>query len=145
MKYTEIFLYIELIFISFFTNLSYRTALAEAELEYDDTFISPSLYVRFCLTNLPSSISRCLNQSENVYAIIWTTTPWTLPSNQAICYNAKLLYSLIRFRSDQKLYLLANSLLEDFQKNTNIDYELIQNIPGKFSNFPLFLINYKDL
>lgn len=105
--------------------------MAEAELEYDDTFVSPSLYVRFRLTNLPPSIANCVVQPEDVYAIVWTTTPWTLPSNQAVCYNAKLLYSLVRFQSDQKLYLLAQNLLEDFQKNTNINYEMIKNIPGK--------------
>lgn len=114
-----------------FWILLFRTALAEAELEYDEKFVSPSLYVRFRLTTLPASIANSTFALEDVYGIIWTTTPWTLPSNQAVCFNSKIIYSLVRFRNDQKLYLIAESLLEDFQKNTNIEYEKIQNVLGK--------------
>lgn len=94
-------------------------------------FISPSLYLRLRLTSLPASIANCLTTSEDVYALVWTTTPWTLLSNQAVCFNAKFLYTLVRFKSDQKLYLIAKDLLEEFQKNTNIEYEIVQDILGK--------------
>uniref|UniRef100_A0A1B0FCG8 isoleucine--tRNA ligase n=1 Tax=Glossina morsitans morsitans TaxID=37546 RepID=A0A1B0FCG8_GLOMM len=104
---------------------SSKTALAEAELEYDANFVSPSLYVRFRLTNCPIAISK--ESCKHIFALIWTTTPWTLPSNQAICYNSNLMYALVKLESDNKQlhgkdedrYLIAQSLLEDFQKTTN--------------------------
>jgi isoleucyl-tRNA synthetase len=66
---------------------SSRTALAEAELEYKDDHISTAAYVKFPLRH--ASFTR-----EPVSALIWTTTPWTLPSNQAIALNASLDYCL---------------------------------------------------
>lgn len=126
--------FINYLYIIFLFGELIRTALAEAELEYDEMFISPSVYVRFRLTSLPASIANYMTTSEDVYAVIWTTTPWTLLSNQAVCFNAKFLYSLVRFQSDNKLYLIAQNLLDDFQKNTNIEYEVVLDILGKTSN-----------
>ncbi|XP_016926678.4 isoleucine--tRNA ligase, mitochondrial [Drosophila suzukii] len=106
---------------------SSRTALAEAELEYDPNHISPSVYVRFALN--PNAFGE---QNKKVFALVWTTTPWTLPSNQAICYNASLEYVLVRL-SDHKpdeLYLLASALVADFEANTQLKCDVVQTVNG---------------
>ena len=56
-----------------------RTALAEAEVEYEN-HTSPSIWVRFALTSDPASIDPAL-AGRKVYGLIWTTTPWTIPAN----------------------------------------------------------------
>lgn len=115
----------------------FRTALAEAELEYDNNFVSPSVYIRFKVGKLPSSISERLSNAKNVYVIIWTTTPWTLPSNQAVCFNSNLEYALVKLRpDDQQLfkdddyYILAKCLLKDFEENTKIPCEILEKFSG---------------
>src|SRR6201985_3825735 len=60
-----------------------RTALAEAEVEYD-MHTSPSVYVRYALTSDPAAIAPSLAGVKDLYTIIWTTTPWTLPASQAV-------------------------------------------------------------
>lgn len=65
-----------------------KTALAEAEVEYQDK-TSPSIYVKFPIT---SSKIEALNDA---YAVIWTTTPWTLPANRAIAYGENVQYCVI--------------------------------------------------
>ncbi|ORX71494.1 isoleucyl-tRNA synthetase [Linderina pennispora] len=72
---------------------SSRTALAEAELEYKDDHVSTSAYVKFPLNQ--ESAQR-LGVSGGVSALIWTTTPWTLPANSAIYVHPELDYALVR-------------------------------------------------
>ncbi len=62
-----------------------RTALAEAEVEYE-MHTSPSVYVRYRLTSAPEAIHPALVGRE-VYTIIWTTTPWTLPASMAVAFH----------------------------------------------------------
>lgn len=57
----------------------FRTALAEAELEYVDNHKSTAAYVKFNIK--PTKLSS-LNFDDNTHFLIWTTTPWTLPSNK---------------------------------------------------------------
>lgn len=61
-----------------------RTALAEAEVEYED-HVSQSVYVKCPVVGRPDT-----------FIVIWTTTPWTLPANLAIAYNSTFSYSLVR-------------------------------------------------
>jgi isoleucyl-tRNA synthetase len=67
-----------------------RTALAEAEVEYE-MHTSPSVYVRYRLTSDPSAIDPALAGRE-VYTIIWTTTPWTLPASMAVAFHPDFEY-----------------------------------------------------
>ena len=62
-----------------------RTALAEAEVEYEN-HTSPSVYVRYKLTSDPAAIDPAL-AGRDVYTIIWTTTPWTLPASLAVAFH----------------------------------------------------------
>jgi isoleucyl-tRNA synthetase len=66
-----------------------RTALAEAEVEYHD-HVSTTIWVRFPIVR-PS-----LPALEGVAAVIWTTTPWTIPSNRAIAYGQAITYAVLR-------------------------------------------------
>lgn len=92
--------------------------------------------MRFTLKSLPPSI--VLKKQQNMFAVVWTTTPWTLPSNQAICYNKNLEYSIVELtnpliKQSTDLYLIASSLVEDFVKNTKIECKVIQVIRGKIN------------
>ena len=69
-----------------------KTALAEAEVEYKD-HRSPAIWVKFPVMSCPSGPGPdCADAS----VVIWTTTPWTIPSNRAICFNPELAYGLYR-------------------------------------------------
>ncbi len=84
-----------------------QTALAEAEVEYSD-HTSPSVYVRFRLTD-ESVGSLDLPIELPVYALIWTTTPWTLPANLAIAVKPEYDYAIVEH--DGVNYILANDLV----------------------------------
>jgi isoleucyl-tRNA synthetase len=73
-----------------------KTALAEAEVEYED-ITSTQIDVAFEIIEAPNcpAIQEFISQSEKVYAVIWTTTPWTIPVNQALAYGADIEYALI--------------------------------------------------
>jgi isoleucyl-tRNA synthetase len=71
-----------------------RTALAEAEVEYEN-HTSPSVYVRYRLTSDPGAIDPALAGRE-VYTIIWTTTPWTLPASLAVAFHPDFDYVAIQ-------------------------------------------------
>ena len=85
-----------------------RTALAEAEIEYED-HTSPSIWVRFALTSPPESIDPAL-AGRKVYGLIWTTTPWTIPANVAIAYHPKFEY--VAAEVGDTVYIVALELLK---------------------------------
>jgi isoleucyl-tRNA synthetase len=84
---------------------SSQTALAEAELEYKEDHISTAALVKFPIAATPQ-----WDRAETTYAVIWTTTPWTLPANQAIAYSEGLQYLLVRSPS-HGLLLIAKARL----------------------------------
>jgi len=88
--------------------LFHRTALAEAEVEYEN-HTSPSIWVRFPLVSDPAKIHPRL-QGRKVYGVIWTTTPWTIPANMAIAYHPKFEYSAVEVNGD--VYIVATELLK---------------------------------
>lgn len=88
-----------------------ETALAEAEIEYKD-HVSPSIWVEFPIIE---SGSETLNAS----VVIWTTTPWTLPSNQAIAVHPELTYVLVEHAD--KRYLIAEALAGTFVKDCELE------------------------
>ncbi len=85
-----------------------RTALAEAEVEYEN-HKSPSVWVRFFLASDPAQIDPEL-AGKDVCGLIWTTTPWTLPANLAIAYHPKFEYAAVDV--DGRVYLVAVDLIE---------------------------------
>lgn len=90
--------------------MKHRTALAEAELEYDKNHISPSLYIRFKLNNVSEALKK-YNEYGDLYALIWTTTPWTLPANQAVCISPSIKYSLVRLNNEAEYYIVGSDLI----------------------------------
>ena len=92
---------------------SCETALAEAEVEYAD-HTSTSIYVRFKFT--PESVEKINKlvdtKGKDVYAVIWTTTPWTIPSNMAISMHPKFEYTFFTYGND--VYVAAQGLLGSF-------------------------------
>src|SRR6195256_3985210 len=85
-----------------------RTALAEAEVEYDN-HESPSIWVRFALTSDAVAIDPVL-AGRRVWGLIWTTTPWTIPANMAIAFNPRFEYAAVDVAGG--VYLVAAELLK---------------------------------
>src|ERR1700739_3307518 len=77
-----------------------RTALAEAEVEYE-SHTSPSIYVRYRLTPAPEPLDPALAGRE-VYTIIWTTTPWTIPASMAVAFHPDFEYVALAASGDPK-------------------------------------------
>ncbi|MBM3847091.1 MAG: isoleucine--tRNA ligase, partial [Verrucomicrobia bacterium] len=94
-----------------------RTALAEAEVEYQD-HISQSVYVKFPLVDQPGT-----------FLLIWTTTPWTLPANLAVAFNSTFHYSLVM--AGGETYLVSNGLLSQVSAKAGWDsYQIIRTVYG---------------
>ena len=83
------------------------TALAEAEIEYKDRK-SPSIYVKFPLISGLSQKFPAL-KNKNVFVLIWTTTPWTLPANLAIAFHPN--YEYAAFQTNGEVYIAAKRLV----------------------------------
>ncbi len=88
-----------------------KTALAEAEVEYED-ITSTQIDVAFEITEAPNA-----PELVGAHAVIWTTTPWTIPVNQALAYGPEVEYFLVRFDEmvgDTNTLLIAKDLLDSF-------------------------------
>jgi isoleucyl-tRNA synthetase len=97
------------------------SALAEAEVEYEDK-TSPAIDVRFRVADDAAFLSRCQSADGEEHSgkgpisvVIWTTTPWTLPANQAVALNPELDYVVIEVEGQYGVerLLLADALLKD--------------------------------
>ncbi len=104
------------------------TALAEAEVEYKDEF-SPSIYVKFkVIDNLEEKFPEL--KGKDVYVVIWTTTPWTLPANVAIALHPEFKYSAIE--NKEEVYILAKDLSESCMHFFGIkDFKELCSFNGK--------------
>jgi isoleucyl-tRNA synthetase len=91
------------------------SALAEAEVEYQDKN-SPSIDVRFKVVDT-AAVAACFSAevSSDISVAIWTTTPWTLPANRAVCVHPTLEYSLVQVSGEQgqECLVIATDLLAD--------------------------------
>lgn len=106
-----------------------QTALAEAEVEYDD-HTSPSIYVMFPIVTSPSVLGKTFpgipfpEGVKLVSIVIWTTTPWTLPANQAVCIHRDFDYAFVRVGDE--LLIVAEKLLENVAKACGLnDYSIV--------------------
>ena len=97
-----------------------QTALAEAEVEYED-HTSPSIYVKFPLEKSPQVLAEPglfgipeLADAQKVSVVIWTTTPWTLPANQAIAIHPQIDYAFVRVGNE--IFIIAEKLVESVAK-----------------------------
>ena len=113
-----------------------RTALAEAEVEYDE-HVSPSIYVAFPInSNLTDAGAlaagptdraelAAAHQAGHLFALIWTTTPWTLPANLGICLNA--VFDYVALKSGNDYYVVAAKLAEAIAKACALN--VVRTIP----------------
>src|SRR5687767_6249506 len=105
-----------------------RTALAEAEVEYKE-HVSPSVYVKFPMKTSPAEIDAAL-AGKNVFLVIWTTTPWTLPANMGIAVHPDFDYSAIEV-SDAEVFIVASELAKAFAETCGFaEYEEIARFKG---------------
>ncbi|MDR1133968.1 MAG: isoleucine--tRNA ligase [Synergistaceae bacterium] len=112
---------------SIFWCIDCETALAAAEIEYEDE-TSPSVYVsypfRAAETKFPALAGR------DIGAIIWTTTPWTLPASLAVAVHPDFEYAF--FETGGRVYLIASELRDEVSKDTGIAFgEALTTIKGR--------------
>lgn len=128
-----------------------ETALADAEVEYNEEHKSNSIYVSFLIKTenfrtlkIPESFKKSL---EEAYVLIWTTTPWTIPANLAISINPNFNYLIAEIVSiseedeKKKAYkslligrkiLLAEDLLDSVSRETKLELKIVSDsIKGK--------------
>ncbi len=103
-----------------------RTALAEAEVEYEN-HSSPSIYVRFKLAGDPAAIDPALS-GHNVSALIWTTTPWTIPANLAISFHPK--YEYVAVDTPQGATIIAEGMLNQVAEALGWEKKILARFPG---------------
>jgi len=110
-----------------------RTALAEAEVEYED-HTSPSIYVRFPFVDAPARIAEqcsvALSGIKTVSIVIWTTTPWTLPANQAVCLHPDYDYAFVKVGDE--VYVIAKPLVDSVAKACSLpDHSILGTKKGR--------------
>ncbi len=104
-----------------------KTALAEAEVEYDN-HLSPSIYVKFQSREDLGTVDPAL-AGTRPYFIIWTTTPWTLPANLALAIHEKYMY--VALQVGDEIYIVAEGLLDQIRKKLNLQEDrLLARIPA---------------
>ncbi len=110
------------------------SALAEAEVEYEDKS-STAIDVRFAAIDETALLERCHNVPDHygngpLSVVIWTTTPWTLPANQAVALHPELEYSVVQCEGER--LVVAEALLKDTMLRYNIEkYHVIAYCQGK--------------
>jgi isoleucyl-tRNA synthetase len=95
--------------------ISCATALAEAEVEYDENHVSPSIDVRFPLAESERDRLAETHPSlagRRIFAVIWTTTPWTLPANLALAFHPEADYAFYPLEGTDEVLLIARALKE---------------------------------
>lgn len=96
----------------------------EANLNYKDVQ-DPAITVRFRSTDAAS----VLGLDEPLYLLAWTTTPWTLPSNLALCVGPDIDYSVVRDAATSTLYVVATARLSAYYKREN-EYQVVRTLKG---------------
>lgn len=106
-----------------------QTALAEAEIEYQDDPCY-SVYVKFNVVEDKGLLTALGLDLKNTYFVIWTTTTWTLPGNLAICLGPDYEYTVVKANGEN--YIMARELIEPTLKAAGIEeYETIGSFTGK--------------
>ncbi|MDL2263357.1 isoleucine--tRNA ligase [Synergistaceae bacterium OttesenSCG-928-I11] len=112
---------------SIFWCIDCETALAAAEIEYEDE-TSPSIYVSYPFPEAAEKFSHLKDMDVNV--IIWTTTPWTLPASLAIAIHPEFDYSF--YEANGKVYMIASAMKEEVERVTGLTFgSEIMRVKGK--------------
>ncbi|XP_049879841.1 isoleucine--tRNA ligase, mitochondrial [Pectinophora gossypiella] len=108
---------------------SSKTALAEAELEYNPQYKSKEVYVTFPIQNIPQDIQDMI-PGKSLSAVIWTTTPWTLVANRAVCYSPKMQYSVVTFGARPGHFVVASGLVEALERTLGMEIRKVVEFEG---------------
>jgi len=103
-----------------------RTALAEAEVEYEDQH-TPSIYVKFPLVSPPPGLPELATEGP-ISLVIWTTTPWTLPANLAIAVHPDLEYAVLDVGGER--LVVAEELAGGLLSFWGLTGEEVLRVPG---------------
>ena len=107
-----------------------ETALAEAEIEYQDDPCT-TVYVKFAMADDQGKLSH-LDKSKLNF-VIWTTTIWTLPGNLAIALHPDEPYAIVKNEENGELYIVASALVEKVMGVGGIEkYTVVEEHPGSF-------------
>jgi isoleucyl-tRNA synthetase len=102
-----------------------RTALADTEIEYHD-HVSKAIYVRFPLKSDPNQELAGL---DNVYTVIWTTTPWTIPANLACAFHPEFNYDIVQVGADH--YIVLQDLVAKVAEKVGwAEYTTVKTLEG---------------
>lgn len=104
------------------------TALAEAEVEYADKE-SPSVFVKFPVDEENTAKYLPVLKGRNVFVIIWTTTPWTLPANLAIAFHPDLTYAAVQ--QEENVYLVADGRRDALRERIGLEGTMLAQVLGK--------------
>ena len=112
---------------------SSQTALAEAELEYPEDHISPSIYLAFPVVEASASAQEVLSPYlDSLGVAIWTTTPWTIPANVAVAVNPELTYAVVESESSEpsKYLVVAKDLAQKLSGTFGRGLQVVAEIKG---------------
>lgn len=126
------------------------SALAEAEVEYEDKY-SPAIDVSFKVINEAKFLA-CfeLNTQKGIgilAVVIWTTTPWTLPANQAVAVNSALDYVMVQVKNEgvKARLIIAEALLKEVMLRYSIDdYQILGSCKGKALEYQMLQHPFYD-
>ena len=108
-----------------------RTALAEAEVEYED-HVSDTIWAKFPVIKAPDGLA-------DAAVVIWTTTPWTIPGNRAICFSSRIVYGLYEvtdapadnWAKPGDRLILADALAEAVMKQARVaGFRRVADVPA---------------
>lgn len=115
-----------------------QTALAEAEIEYDPKHVSKCAWVAIPVVDESNQL---VQDGQALHAVIWTTTPWTLPANKAIAFNENIAYRIIRF--DDNLFIVASERYKSFLHYFKNAYGVPQEVRG-ISHIQISQLKYRN-
>ena len=115
-----------------------QTALAEAEIEYE-IYESDTVWVKFPLTNLNGDLG-------GASVVIWTTTPWTIPANRAVCFSSKINYALYEVTSAEhpfgpqpgERFIFAEKLAQECFDQAKVEFKKLRDmLPNELNGMQL--------
>lgn len=120
-----------------------KTALAEAEVEYEN-HTSTTVWVKYRFTGDPAAIDPAL-RGKQVFTVIWTTTPWTLPASMAVAFHPEEEYVALESESEGEVYIVAAKLADDFANKVGLEAPRpIAHFPGRKLEYASFAHPFLD-
>ncbi|GMF47240.1 unnamed protein product [[Candida] boidinii] len=127
------------------------TALAEGELEYNHNHISTAAYIKFPLFKISDNFTKILNLNNlnnidisSINALIWTSTPWTLISNRAICINEEFEYTLLKDKLSNQFLIVSKDLIDSVKNLSDYSKENLIETNVFFKGSDLIGCFYKN-